>query len=57
MVGVVQADGDELADVGHWTAVARLAFNQRQFVSFDLADFGQSGGAELLSANVFDNAA
>jgi hypothetical protein len=57
MVGVVEADGDELADVGDRAAVARLAPDQRQLVELELAQLGQRGIAELLGADVLDHRA
>ncbi|MCY1369401.1 hypothetical protein D9M69_564390 [compost metagenome] len=57
VVGVVQADGDELADVGHGAAEARLALDQRQLVELGLAQLGEGGIAELVGTDVLDDGA
>jgi hypothetical protein len=41
MVGIVQADGDELARAGDGAAVARRALDQRQLVGLELGELGQ----------------
>jgi len=48
VVRVVEADGDELADVGHGAAETRLALDQRQLVELLLAQLGNGGIAELV---------
>jgi hypothetical protein len=54
VVGIVEADGDELAHIGHRAAVARLALDQRQLVGLELAQLGERGIAQLLGADVLD---
>ena len=57
MVDVVQADGDELADVGHRAAEARRAAHQWQLVGLELAQLGQRGIAERGAVEVLDDRA
>jgi multidrug resistance efflux pump len=57
MVGVVQADGDELAHARHRAAHARRALDQRQLVGLELAQLGQRSVAQLLGADVLDHRA
>ena len=57
MVGVVQANGDELRCARDRVAIAGFAFDERQLVGFDLGNFGQCSVAQLVGANVLDHTA
>jgi hypothetical protein len=52
MVGVVQANGNELGHVGDGAAHARLAAHQGQLVGFEFGQFGQNFVGQLSGANV-----
>jgi hypothetical protein len=52
MVGVVEADGQEIADLADAGADARGAAHERQFVGLELAQLGEALGRERLAGNV-----
>jgi hypothetical protein len=52
MVGVVQANGNELGHLRHGAAHARLAAHQGQLVSFEFGQFGQNFVGQLSGANI-----
>jgi hypothetical protein len=57
MVGIVQANGNELGHMRHWATHAGLAAHQGQFVGFEFGQFGQDLGRELGGANVGQHSA
>ncbi len=54
MVGIVEANGDDLADIGDRHAIAWLAFDDRQGVQVLRLQLGQLRQAHLVGGNVTD---
>src|SRR5213076_2037138 len=55
VVGVVQADGDEVRRPRHARSDPRIAFHQRQLVYVGLLDLGETGRRQRLAVDVFDD--
>ena len=52
MVGIVEADGDDLADAGHRRPEARRSFHQRQRLGIEFAQRRQPFGRQHRSVDV-----
>src|SRR5262249_18702548 len=52
MIGIVEPDGDEVADAGDARADARLALHQWQLVDRRLADLGETLGRERFACQI-----
>jgi hypothetical protein len=52
MVGVVKANGNEIANAADAGTDARVAAHGRQLVGFDLGEFGKTLGRQRLAHNI-----
>ena len=52
VIGIIQPDGDEIADIADARAEPRLAAHQRQLVGLELAQLGEAFRRQRLAGNV-----
>ena len=57
MVGIVEADGDEIAGLADAGAKARIARNEGQLIDIGRGDLGDGGRRQVVANQIGDNAA